>query len=138
MDYKDKIAWLRRYLDSKRLQRELECELEQLRSEATRVTTMLTGMPGGPSDGQSLPRAVERLIQAQKELQTQIDACGVTRCEVVAVISQATDPRDREILRRRYILGQKFEEIAVEMPLEIRWVYRRHKRAVIKLTIKSQ
>lgn len=135
MDDKEKIAWLRRYQDNRRLQRELERELEQLRSEATRVTPMLTGMPGGPSDGQSLPRAVERLVQAQQELQAQIDTCGAIRREVMAVISQVTDPRDHEILRRRYILGQKWEQIATELPMDYSNVHKRHRAAIKKIAI---
>ena len=57
------------------------------------------------------------------------------RREVVAVLDQVADARDHEILRRRYLLGQRFEEIAVEMCLEYRWVRRRHKRAVSDLPI---
>lgn len=135
MDYKAKIAWLRRYQDNRRLQRELERELEQLRSEATRVTPMLTGMPGGPSDGQSLPRAVERLVQAQQELQAQINTCAEIRSEVMKTINQITNPRDHEILRRRYLLGQKWKEIAGSMNFELRWVHRLHKGILENLSI---
>ena len=99
------------------------------------MTAALTGMPGGGGDGQALPRAVESIVAAQQELQAQINLCGATRREVVAALDQVTDARDHEILRRRYLLGQRFEEIAVEMCLEYRWVRRRHKRAVSDLPI---
>lgn len=138
MEYSEKTAWLRRYQDARRRQRVLERELQELRSQAERVTPLLTGAPPGGGDGQALPRAVERLDLARRELEAQIQRCLAARREVAQAIAQVQDPRDHEILHRRYILGQKFEQIAVEMPLEIRWVYRRHKRAVIKLTIKSQ
>lgn len=130
MTYDDKIKWLRRYQDSLRRERELAEELDQLTSRACRVTPALTGMPGGGGNGQSLPRAVESIVQAQQELQAQINICGAIRREVVAALDQITNPRDHEILRRRYILGQRWEEIAVEMHLEYRWVTRRHRRAV--------
>ena len=76
-------------------------------------------------------------MAAQQELQAQINLCGATRREVVAALDQITDARDHEILRRRYLLGQRWEKIAVEMNIELRWVYRRHRRAVSGLTMES-
>ena len=130
MTYENKVAWLRRYQDSLRRERELGQELEQLRSRACKVTPALTGMPGGAGYGQSLARAVASIVQAQQELQAQINVCGAIRREIVSALNQITNPRDHEILRRRYILGQMWEVIAVEMHLEYRWVTRRHHRAV--------
>ena len=130
MTYEEKVRWLRRYQDSLRREQELAEEVEQLRSRACKITTALTGMPGSPSDGQSLPRAVEEIVQAQKELQAQINQCGAIRREVVATLEQVTNARDHEILRRRYLLGQRWEVIAVEMHLEYRWATRRHRLTV--------
>lgn len=133
--YNEKIRWLRRYRDALRLEEELRQELEAQRTRACKTTAALTGMPGGGGDGQALPRAVESIIAAQQELQAQINLCGAVRREVVAVLDQVADARDHEILRRRYLLGQRFEEIAVEMCFEYRWVRRKHKRAVGILSI---
>ena len=135
MTYDEKVAWLRRYRQALRRQAELEQEVEQLDSAAKRVTPMLSGMPGGPGNGNALPRAVESIIQAKQELEAQVNVCGAVRCEVVEAIEQVTNPRDHEILRRRYILGQRWEEIAVEMLIEYRSVTRRHRKAVEKLIL---
>lgn len=132
---KQKVQWLMRYKDGRRAQARLEKELEQLRSDVVRITPLLTGMPGGHSDGQSLPRAVERVIAAQEELEKQIVECLKVRQEVEAVIDQVADPHDHEILHRRYILGQKWEQIAMEMPLDYSNVHRRHRRALEKIAI---
>lgn len=137
MTYEEKVRWLWRYRDAMRLEEELRQELETQRARACKTTTALTGTPGGGGDGQALPRAVESIVAAQQELQAQINLCGATRREVVAALDQITDARDHEILRRRYLLGQRFEEIAEEMCLEYRWVRRRHKRAVNILTLES-
>ena len=130
MTYDEKIRWLRRYRDALRLEEELRQELEAQRARACKTTAALTGMPGG-----ALPRAVESIVAAQQELQAQINLCRETRREVVAALDQVTDARDHEILRRRYLLGQRFEEIAGEMCLEYRWVRRRHKRTVGAMAI---
>lgn len=137
MTYDEKIAWLRRYLDSLRLERELEREVDQMETLATRVTPRLSGMPGGGADGQSLPRAVEGIIRAKQELEAQVNVCKAIRGEVVAALEQITNPRDHEILRRRYILGQKWEQIAAEMNYNFQYICKRHKLVVCKLAIKS-
>ena len=135
MTYEDKVAWLRRYRQALRRQAELEQEVEQLDSAAKRVTPMLSGMPGGPGDGNALPRAVESLMEAKAELEAQINVCEKIRREVVAVIEQVTNPRDHEILRRRYLLGQRWEQIAVEMHYRYQHICRCHRAAVGKLVM---
>lgn len=137
MTYEEKVRWLKRYRDALRLEKELREELKDQQTRACKTTTALTGTPGGGGDGQALPRAVESIVAAQQELQAQINLCGATRREVVAALDQVTDARDHEILRRRYLLGQRWEKIAVEMNIELRWVYRRHRRAVSGLTMES-
>ena len=137
MTYEEKVRWLRRYRDALKLEVELRQELEAQRARACKTTADLIGMPGGGSDGQALPRAVESIVAAQQELQAQINLCGATRREVVAALDLVVDARDHEILRRRYLLGQRWEKIAVEMNIELRWVYRRHRRAVSGLTMES-
>ena len=137
MTYEEKVRWLRRYRDALRLEKELREELKDQQTRSCKTTAALTGMPGGGGDGQALPRAVESIVAAQQELQAQINRCGATRREVVAALDQVTDARDHEILRRRYLLGQRWEKIAVEMNIELRWVYRRHRRAVSGLTMES-
>lgn len=137
MTYEEKVRWLRRYRDALRLEKELREELKDQQTRSCKTTAALTGMPGGGGDGQALPRAVESIVAAQQELQAQINLCGATRREVVAALDLVVDARDHEILRRRYLLGQRWEKIAVEMNIELRWVYRRHRRAVSGLTMES-
>lgn len=137
MTYDEKVQWLRRYQDSLRREQELAEEVEQLRARACKVTPALTGMPGGTSDSQSLPRAVEQILEAQKELQAQIEQCNAIRREVADTIEQVINLRDKEILRRRYLMGQRWENIAVEMGIQSRWVYRKHRVAVGSMTIES-
>lgn len=135
MTYEEKVRWLKRYQDSLRIQRELELEVERLRSEATRITPLLSGMPGGQGDGQQLPRAVEAITEAQVELQEQVLCCEELRREVVEVIEMVPDARNREILRRRYVLGQRWEEIALQIKKDSRWIRRCHMNAVSTLYI---
>lgn len=136
MTYEEKVRWLRRYQDSLRREQELAEEVEQLRSRACKVTPSLSGMPGGTSDGQALPRAVEQILEAQQELETQIEQCNAIRREVVENIERVTNPRDKEILRRRYLLGEDLKVISDNMFLEYRWIRKLHKLSITNIDIK--
>lgn len=136
MTYEEKVRWLRRYQDSLRREQELAEEVEQLRSRACKVTPSLSGMPGGSNDGQALPRAVEQILEAQQELETQIEQCNAIRREVVENIERVTNPRDKEILRRRYLLGEDLKVISDNMFLEYRWIRKLHKLSITNIDIK--
>lgn len=135
MDYQEKVAFLRKYRDSVRRETLLLEELAELRSRAEGMTRVLNGMPGAPSDGNSMGRAVERILDAQNELEEQIEACLVLRSQAILAISAVQDEMQREVLRRRYILGQRFEVIAEEMCFVPRRIYQLHKKGVNSLKI---
>ena len=62
MTYQEKMKWLGRYQAALSYQHMLEDEIEVLRSDAERVTTCMSGMPGrGGPNVDRLPRAVERI-----------------------------------------------------------------------------
>ena len=138
MTYEEKVRWLLRYQDSLRREQELAEEVEQLRSRACKVTPSLSGMPGGTSDGQALPRAVEQILEAQQELEAQIEQCNAIRLEVIQFIDRIVSSRDRDILMRRYILGQTFERISLEIHLEIRWTRKCHKKAITSIALLNE
>lgn len=135
MTYVEKIAWLQRYQTSLKQEKELTEEVEQLRARACSCSLAFTGMPSTQGDGQALPRVVEKILQAQLELQQQIEKCTAVRNEIVIKIEQIHNPRDKEILRRKYILGQQFEKIAAALDLEYRWVRRLHHKVVTNMKI---
>lgn len=138
MEYSDKVRWLRRYQEAQRLQQVLEEEAARLRAEAERVTPLFRDLPGSGAAGRDkLPAAVERIIDAEQELTAQVNCCQAIRREVVEVINTVEHKREYEILHRRYLLGERWEQIAVNMGIDYRWVWRMHKRAINKLTIKS-
>ena len=80
-------------------------------------------------------RAVEAILEAQEQLRTQCGQCAAVRAEVEAAIARVPGQRDQEILRRRYILGQKWEQIAVEMHYGYQYVCKCHKLVVTQLAI---
>ena len=136
MEYSEKLAFLRRYREAVQREETLAQEIEALRTQAARVTQALTGMPGG-GDGQAIPRAVEQIADAQQQLQEEAARAADVRASVCAAIGTVADPLRRDILTRRYILGQRWERIAADNNRDMRWMLRLHRRAVEDLTIES-
>ena len=137
MTYDEKIAFLRRYRDAQRTMRRLLEELAQLRAEAASVSAALSGMPSGGGDGQAIPRAVERIADAESRLASAYGTALAERSRVKDAIDTVPDPLRRDILIRRYILGQRWERVAADLDRDLRWVLRLHHRAVEDLTIES-
>lgn len=137
MTYDEKIAFLRRYRDAQRTMRRLLEELQQLQAEATSVSQALSGMPSGGGDGQAIPRAVERIVDAESRLVSAYGAALAECSRVKDAIDTVPDPLRRDILTSRYILGQRWERIAADIDRDLRWVLRLHHRAVDELTIES-
>ena len=135
MNYSEKVEWLRRYRAALKKEKLLCDELQALRERSIGCGQALNGMPRAASDGQSLPRAVESILKAKQELECQINVCGAIRREVVAAIETVPDDRDQEILRRRYLLGEKWYQIGMELPMNERGARKRARRAVEKLNI---
>lgn len=130
MTYDEKLAFLRRYRDAQRTMRRCMEELSQLRAEAASVSAALSGMPSGGGDGQAIPRAVERIADAESRLASAYGTALAERSRVKDAIDTVPDPLRRDILTRRYILGQRWERIAADNDLVMRQVFRLHHRAV--------
>lgn len=137
MNYSEKVEWLRRYRAALKKEKLLRDELQALRERAAGCGKAFDGVPGAASDGQSLPRAVESILKAQQELECQINVCGAIRREVVAAIGTVQNAKDQDILRRRYLLGHTYEQIAEDVFFDERHVRRRHKAAVQALRLEG-
>ena len=135
MTYDEKLAFLRRYRDAQRTMRRLLEELAQLRAEAASVSQALSGMPSDGGDGQAIPRVVERIADAESRLASAYGTALAERSRVKDAIDTVPDPLRRDILTRRYILGQRWERIAADNDLVMRQVFRLHHRAVESLDL---
>ncbi|HIZ49174.1 hypothetical protein [uncultured Subdoligranulum sp.] len=135
MTYEQKIRWLGQYGAAVRKERLLESELEMMRSAAERVTACLGGTPGAGPDPDRLPRAVEKIDDTRKKLARQVEECVACRVRVLRVVAGVEAPDVQEVLRRRYILGQTYPEIADAMNVVVRRVYQIHRAGVMALDI---
>ena len=134
MNYKSKVQYLSRYRDAMRRKRYLSEEVMRLRAEAAGTAKLFSVAPAGSPSQDRVARAVDKIMDAEAALLRQIGDAEAVRSEVLAVIDREP-PRDREILHRRYLLGQRWERIAEEMHYDVRWVLRCHRRAVERIDI---
>ena len=99
----------------------------------------LQGSGGSGSGG--LPEQIARVIDYEQRANRLIGELVSRKFEISQTIDKVADLRLREILVRRYLSFQKWERIAVDMMIDIRWVFRLHQKALSEvakiLTIES-
>ena len=137
MTYEEKKAWLWRYRSAKRFELLRLDELATLEAEACHTTQRYSPTPGGGGDGQTLPRAVERIEEARQAAEAQSTVCDAIRAELMDVFSQLDNEVDFMILFRRYVLLEDWDKIAVYVRLSRSQMFQHHSAAVRQLDIKS-
>lgn len=137
MTYEEKKDWLWRYRSAKRYERLRLDELATLEAEAMHTTQRYSPTPGGGGDGQTLPRAVERIEEARQAAEAQSTVCDAIRAELMDVFSQLDNEVDFMILFRRYVLLEDWDKIAVYVRLSRSQMFQHHSAAVRQLDIKS-
>ena len=117
------------YLEQ-RIQSKME-QIESLRALATRVTQVFGGEP--VSRGQNATGArdtVLRILEAEEELNRQIDDLVELKMKIARVIELVEDVQLRLILEKRYLSFMSWEEIAADMGFSARWLQVRHLEAL--------
>lgn len=121
------------YKLDKRLQRE-QMKLEKLRSAVEYRSPVFDGIGGG-GDGDTIGRAVESILERAEhvnELTAKYTECYKQIDDAIHAIGDETLT---EVLERRYLLYQKWEDIAHDMHRDLRWIYRLHGKALAKIKI---
>ena len=131
--------YLRQYGQLKREVLRLIDERQRWVDLATRITPTYSDVPvSGQSGDGKIPAAVERIAEQEEKIDARFRELMALLDEIEGKIAGIEDGRQREILRRRYLGGQKWEEIAKEMHLDYRWVLRLHGRALQKIEAETK
>lgn len=137
MTYEEKKQWLQRYRAARQLFRFRLQQLETAKADAGHITQNISPVPGGTGDGQALPRAVERIQEAERRAALQARTCDEIREEVTAALDTLGDLCDRDILYRKYIRGQSWNAIMQGTGLSKSTVLARHRQAIESLQLGS-
>ena len=139
MTSQEKKAYLERY---KKADREIDrlCEeLSRWRALATKITPVLSQEPAGGHEGENqIELAVKKIIALEGQINAKIDDLLKIKQQVEKAIQTVQDGTLREVLIQRYILGKRWEQIAVDMNYSWRRIYQLHGKALLQLCIEIQ
>ena len=106
-------------------------QVESLRSLTRKVTASYDGETVFHTRNvTSLEDTIFRLMEAEEELNRQIDALVVLKMDISRMINRVRNESLRLILEKRYLCFLQWDQIAAEMHYSRRWVLKRHARAV--------
>lgn len=107
----------------------LQGKVEKLRASLEYHSPSLESGGGGGSPDK-MPDTISKIMEYEQHA-AQLQAAYVDKyIEIDRAIHSVEDDTLREVLERRYLLYQKWEQIAQEMHKDIRWIYRLHGRAL--------
>ena len=135
MNNDEKKQYLRRYLEAKRRAALLQTQIAQLQEDATSISVNLDGMPHGNSNS-DLSGYAAKLDMLLRKLEAEREEQMFLYQEIKNSVDRVENAVDREILTRRYLLGQTWEKIAVEMNYEYRYLLRLHGRSLELFSIR--
>ena len=70
------------------------------------------------------------MVDLENEISADIDALVDLKREIVSAIKSVDNPEFRTLLELRYLCFKPWEQIALEMGYDLRWLYRLHQKAL--------
>ena len=106
-------------------------ELEALKASLTKITPTLRDDAVSSSGSQDkLGDAVAKMVDLRNEINADIDSFVDAKRKVGATIDKIDDPDQLQVIHRRYVLYESFEQIACEMCMTYRNVCYIHGKAL--------
>ena len=113
-------------------------ELDRRKIEKLRAVLDYKPPSGGSGSGSSadrIPDTLAKIIEYEEQAERLTKRYIEVYMEVETAIAAVSDPVLREVLERRYLLYQKWEEIADAMHYTPRRIYQLHGRALQKISL---
>ena len=106
-------------------------QVAALNDLATKATSTLTGMPRNPNHATStMEEAIAKIIDLQAEINSDIDTLVDQKRDLSATIKAVGNTEYQTVLEKRYLCFETWEQIAVSMNYEIRYLYKLHGKAL--------
>lgn len=123
-------TWLMR---ARNIDREIDGLIAERDEVYSRLTSINQKMTGNTVQSTKDPHKYDRLVELDDEINRAVDDLVDIKTEILKGIRQLSDGRLREILRRRYLDGNTFEQIAVGINYSYKQTCRLHGRALLKM-----
>ena len=82
-----------------------------------------------------MAEAVTKIVDLQAEINRDIDTLVDLKREIVSVIKQVENLEYQTLLEKRYLCFRTWEQIAVDMGYDLRWLYRLQRRALSEVRV---
>lgn len=106
-------------------------QIKRLKEMATSVTSVISDMPRSASPSPcKMEDAVLRIAAMESEIDADIESLVNLKIEITRTIWRVEDANCRTLLEMRYISFRKWEDIAVAMGINVRWLHRLHAKAL--------
>lgn len=125
----EKKKYLNGYHCSKRREARLVQQIEDLRSQKMNPSLQIDGLPKGNKHS-DLSGYAARLDALIRQLEQEREMAVKQYEEIHTQIHKMQDETERDVLIRRYLLGETWEQIAAEMNYNYRSVLKIHGRAL--------
>lgn len=90
----------------------LQERIEELETEAARMTPILTGLPGKRSGGDRIGAVVEQIIEEKEKLEAALQQRQEERRKAMRFINSIADSQLRTIFILRFVAGKSWNEVA--------------------------
>lgn len=130
MTIKEKRAFLSQYQMLSLRIKALKLEIEKLRSLVECRTQILDTSRGSGRPGDRVGNVCVSIMDDEEQLKKEIAAALRARNEIRNMIQRVPDEEARELLRLRYLCGQKVWQIAAEKQYDERFLKKKLSNAV--------
>lgn len=131
----EKKQYLQRYIIAKRNIALLTAQIDELQQIQTNPTVLLDGMPKG-NQISDLSNYMAKMDMLLRELEAEREIQMIKYQEIRNAIKNMENDTEQEILTRRYILGQSWEKIAIEMRYSQGHILKIHGKALQNFSVK--
>ena len=125
---RDELWKYRNMLRDINLKRE---RIKELWALAQRVTSCITAdRVQGAGSSREISVVVDRIIDEENKIIQELGEAMKEEQRLYTAFESLEQPRDRELMVRRYLCGQKWEEISEKMHLSVSWAKAIHRNAL--------
>lgn len=123
-----------RYLDA-RINSKIQ-QAHTLNGLATRCTSTLSDMPKSASPNtSSMEVVICKIIELEEEINRDIDRLVDLKRDITRAIKEVENAEYQTLLEKRYLCFETWENIAVEMGYDSRYLHKLHNRALREIKV---
>ena len=111
--------------------------IEQLRAIAEKTTHAFSADRVSSSSSDRMGNIASILADAETDAHAELQMLAAKKKEVEGIIAAIKHNNHRDVLYHRYILQKKWEQIAVDLGFDYRWVTRLHGEALQSIVIEQ-